>query len=136
MSANKTRRQLCIFLIYIEEMATYLHYVRSLDFFEKPDYDYLRKLFTGLLDRTGCMFDYEYDWIGKQLVSTIKLLVISWIFLCDQFWATVSFRIHVHLMAAICCEQLLLQTNFQMHFQTLPFGLRYFILSLFPNMYF
>lgn len=89
-------------------MATYLHYVRSLDFFDKPDYDYLRKLFTGLLDRTGDVFDYEYDWIGKQLVSTIKLLVIYWGFLCDQFWATVSFRIHVHLMAAICCEQLLL----------------------------
>ncbi|KAF3821487.1 hypothetical protein GH733_009529, partial [Mirounga leonina] len=51
-----------------EEMATYLRYVRRLDFFEKPDYDYLRKLFTDLFDRKGYMFDYEYDWIGKQLV--------------------------------------------------------------------
>uniref|UniRef100_A0A8C0A9C0 non-specific serine/threonine protein kinase n=1 Tax=Bos mutus grunniens TaxID=30521 RepID=A0A8C0A9C0_BOSMU len=50
------------------EMATYLRYVRRLDFFEKPDYDYLRKLFTDLFDRKGYMFDYEYDWIGKQLV--------------------------------------------------------------------
>lgn len=50
-------------------MATYLRYVRRLDFFEKPDYDYLRKLFTDLFDRKGYMFDYEYDWIGKQLVS-------------------------------------------------------------------
>ncbi|EMP34772.1 Casein kinase I isoform gamma-3 [Chelonia mydas] len=49
-------------------MATYLRYVRRLDFFEKPDYDYLRKLFTDLFDRKGYMFDYEYDWIGKQLV--------------------------------------------------------------------
>ncbi|XP_064901364.1 casein kinase I isoform X12 [Columba livia] len=50
-----------------EEMATYLRYVRRLDFFEKPDYDYLRKLFTDLLDQKGYVFDYEYDWIDKQL---------------------------------------------------------------------
>ena len=52
-----------------EEMATYLRYVRRLDFFEKPDYDYLRKLFTDLFDRNGYVFDYQYDWVGKTLVS-------------------------------------------------------------------
>ncbi|XP_030049415.1 casein kinase I isoform X7 [Microcaecilia unicolor] len=51
-----------------EEMAAYLRYVRRLDFFEKPDYDYLKKLLTDLFDRKGYMFDYEYDWTGKQLV--------------------------------------------------------------------
>lgn len=56
-------------------MATYLRYVRRLDFFEKPDYDYLRKLFTDLFDRKGYMFDYEYDWIGKQLVSTLWYII-------------------------------------------------------------
>uniref|UniRef100_I3JUZ8 non-specific serine/threonine protein kinase n=1 Tax=Oreochromis niloticus TaxID=8128 RepID=I3JUZ8_ORENI len=50
-----------------EEMATYLRYVRRLDFFEKPDYDYLRKLFTDLFDRNGYVFDYEYDWVGKSV---------------------------------------------------------------------
>ncbi|RXN34524.1 casein kinase I isoform X3 [Labeo rohita] len=53
-----------------EEMATYLRYVRRLDFFEKPDYDYLRKLFTDLFDRNGYVFDYEYDWVGKPLVMS------------------------------------------------------------------
>lgn len=56
--------------VYVtEEMATYLRYVRRLDFFEKPDYDYLRKLFTDLFDRNGYVFDYQYDWTGKPLVS-------------------------------------------------------------------
>lgn len=62
-----------LFLHTIEEMATYLRYVRRLDFFEKPDYDYLRKLFTDLFDRNGYVFDYEYDWVGKPLVSVCFL---------------------------------------------------------------
>lgn len=57
----------CVYVT--EEMATYLRYVRRLDFFEKPDYDYLRKLFTDLFDRNGYIFDYQYDWTGKTLVS-------------------------------------------------------------------
>lgn len=61
-----------------EEMATYLRYVRRLDFFEKPDYDYLRKLFTELFDRNGYVFDYEYDWVGKPLVSLHHLAFSSY----------------------------------------------------------
>lgn len=84
-------------------MATYLRYVRRLDFFEKPDYDYLRKLFTDLLDRKGYMFDYEYDWIDKQLVSTVKVLVICWgpCVISFEPMLILSFRMHVHLMTAI-----------------------------------
>lgn len=67
-------------------MATYLRYVRRLDFFEKPDYDYLRKLFTDLFDRNGYVFDYEYDWVGKPLVS------LTWL-ITDQFDATT--KLHV-----------------------------------------
>ena len=58
-----------ISIFFAEEMATYLRYVRHLDFFEKPDYDYLRKLFSDLYDRKGYPHDSEFDWTGKPLVS-------------------------------------------------------------------
>lgn len=59
-----------------DEMATYLRYVRHLDFFEQPDYDYLRKLFTDLYERMG--YGHvpapneipEFDWANKQLPLT------------------------------------------------------------------
>ncbi|TRY86408.1 hypothetical protein DNTS_025363 [Danionella cerebrum] len=54
-----------------EEMATYLRYVRRLDFFEKPDYEYLRTLFTELFDRKGFTFDYSYDWVGRQIPTPV-----------------------------------------------------------------
>uniref|UniRef100_A0A8C2LNL4 non-specific serine/threonine protein kinase n=1 Tax=Cricetulus griseus TaxID=10029 RepID=A0A8C2LNL4_CRIGR len=54
-----------------EEMATYLRYVRRLDFFEKPDYEYLRTLFTDLLERKGYTFDYAYDWVGRPIPNPV-----------------------------------------------------------------
>ncbi|XP_028971028.1 casein kinase I isoform X8 [Esox lucius] len=53
------------------EMATYLRYVRRLDFFEKPDYDYLRALFTELFERKGYTFDYSYDWDGRPIPTPV-----------------------------------------------------------------
>lgn len=50
-------------------MATYLRYVRRLDFFETPDYEYLRSLFTNLMDRRGMECDWDFDWCSRQLVS-------------------------------------------------------------------
>lgn len=59
-----------IFIFTIpEEMATYLRYVRRLDFFETPDYEYLRKLFQELFERRGYVDDGEFDWTGKTMVS-------------------------------------------------------------------
>lgn len=58
-------------------MATYLRYVRRLDFFEKPDYEYLRTLFTELFERKGYTFDYTYDWVGRQIVSKNLRLVLQ-----------------------------------------------------------
>lgn len=55
-----------------EEMAMYLRYVRRLDFFEKPDYSYLRKLFQDLFDRKGYENDGVFDWTGKELVCKLN----------------------------------------------------------------
>uniref|UniRef100_A0A287CSQ2 Casein kinase 1 gamma 1 n=2 Tax=Rodentia TaxID=9989 RepID=A0A287CSQ2_ICTTR len=51
--------------------ATYLRYVRRLDFFEKPDYEYLRTLFTDLFERKGYTFDYAYDWVGRPIPTPV-----------------------------------------------------------------
>lgn len=56
-----------------EEFATYLRYVRRLDFFETPDYKYLRKLFQDLYDRKGYV-DEEFDWSGREIVRTSVIL--------------------------------------------------------------
>lgn len=59
------------------EMATYLRYVRKLDFFETPDYEYLRSLFTGLFKDRGYTDDGEFDWSGKTMVSNYTLYSLS-----------------------------------------------------------
>jgi len=58
----------CLTLPFVDELGTYLRYVRRLDFFETPDYDYLRKLFIDLLARNGWESDWEFDWTGRQMV--------------------------------------------------------------------
>lgn len=68
----------CLFR-FSEEFATYLRYVRRLDFFERPDYNYLRKLFRDLFDRMGYIDDNEFDWTGKTMVS-VGILSSSFFF--------------------------------------------------------
>lgn len=46
-----------------QEFATYLNYTRSLGFEDKPDYQYLRKLFRELFIRMGYTMDFVYDWV-------------------------------------------------------------------------
>jgi casein kinase 1 len=49
------------------EFAVYLNYTRSLRFEDKPDYQYLRKLFRDLFTREGFQMDYVFDWTLKRL---------------------------------------------------------------------
>eukprot|EP00040_Diaphanoeca_grandis_P022103 m.118247 g.118247 ORF g.118247 m.118247 type:complete len:375 (+) comp28646_c0_seq1:451-1575(+) len=44
------------------EVATYLRYSRSLDFFQTPDYNYLRQLFWDVFEREKFKDDGVYDW--------------------------------------------------------------------------
>uniref|UniRef100_A0A0A9WGA3 non-specific serine/threonine protein kinase n=1 Tax=Lygus hesperus TaxID=30085 RepID=A0A0A9WGA3_LYGHE len=55
-----------------EEMATYLRYVRRLDFFETPDYEYLRKLFMDLYEKRGYADDTEFDWSDKTMSTPVS----------------------------------------------------------------
>jgi serine/threonine protein kinase len=48
------------------EFATYLNYTRSLGFEDKPDYQYLRKLFRDLFVRQGYTMDYNFDWTSMN----------------------------------------------------------------------
>lgn len=44
------------------EFPTYLTYCRRLDFIQRPDYSYLRKLFRTLFHNQGFTYDYVFDW--------------------------------------------------------------------------
>jgi len=57
-----------------EEWATYLRYVRQLDFFETPDYNYLHKLFMDVMERNSWKCDWIFDWTEKQLVRLQRYL--------------------------------------------------------------
>jgi len=46
-----------------EEFLLYLKYCHNLGFEEKPNYDYVRKLFKDLFFRKGYDYDYKYDWV-------------------------------------------------------------------------
>jgi hypothetical protein len=45
-----------------EEFIDFMSYCRDLKFEEKPDYNYLRRIFKNLFNREGYEYDYVYDW--------------------------------------------------------------------------
>jgi len=44
------------------EFSSYMNYTKSLRFEDKPDYNYLRKLFKELFIKMNYDLDYMYDW--------------------------------------------------------------------------
>lgn len=52
---------------YPEEFCIFLQYCRSLQFSEKPNYDFLRNLFRKLFEREGFVDDGIFDWTGMSL---------------------------------------------------------------------
>lgn len=49
-------------LFYIAEFRSYFEHVRSLRFDDRPDYDYLKRLFRELFFRKGFSYDNMFDW--------------------------------------------------------------------------
>jgi hypothetical protein len=44
------------------EFLAYFSHCRDLAFDERPDYQYLRGLFKGLMERSGWQYDFAFDW--------------------------------------------------------------------------
>lgn len=84
-----------------EELAVYLRYVRKLDFFETPDYDYLRRLFSDLMEKMSYKCDWQFDWIGRQMVSSclccFNFIVDMWV-----SYYTCSLLLVDKVQAALC----------------------------------
>jgi len=55
-----------------DEVASYVRYVRRLDFFETPDYQYLVKLFTDLMCKNSWQCDWDFDWVERQAVCIAR----------------------------------------------------------------
>lgn len=55
------------------EFATYLNYCRALRFEDKPDYNYLRRLFRELFHRKNYKNDYIFDWTVRHAAEAGKV---------------------------------------------------------------
>ncbi|RWS22671.1 Casein kinase I-like isoform gamma-1 [Leptotrombidium deliense] len=71
MKANTTLETLCKGLP--SEFIKFLTYSRKLDFFERPDYDYLKNMFVNLMKKLGFTRDFEYDWSMKLKNGEINI---------------------------------------------------------------
>lgn len=51
-----------IWFHFLAEFAAYFEHIRSLRFEDRPDYDYLKRLFRELFFRKGFSYDNVFDW--------------------------------------------------------------------------
>lgn len=49
-----------------DEFVAYVSYTRSLDFKDKPDYAYLRRLFRQAFLARGLQYDNVFDWTARR----------------------------------------------------------------------
>lgn len=57
---NTTPEELC--KDFPKEFEEYIKYTRKLEYEQDPNYEYLKGLFTQVLNELGCEMDYYYDW--------------------------------------------------------------------------
>ncbi|ESN96586.1 hypothetical protein HELRODRAFT_67628 [Helobdella robusta] len=67
---------------YPEEFATYLRYTRQLDFFEAPNYEYMRNLFADLMTSSGWTMDWHFDWESRFNVSCFSIQIPTYTNTC------------------------------------------------------
>lgn len=53
-----------------KEFAAYFDHVRSLQFADKPRYDYLRRILRNLFVREGFKYDHVFDWTIQRYAMT------------------------------------------------------------------
>jgi len=59
------------------EFITYLEYVKGLNFADKPDYEYLIKLFLRCASKNNIKLDDQYDWdiiSKKEIIPAVKII--------------------------------------------------------------
>lgn len=56
-----------------KEFLEYLNDVKSLEFDEEPHYAQYRKIFRDLFIKMGFIYDYDFDWTGKEYANPINI---------------------------------------------------------------
>ncbi|KAF8392443.1 hypothetical protein HHK36_022785 [Tetracentron sinense] len=89
---------------YPSEFISYFHHCRSLQFDDKPDYSYLKRLFQDLFIREGYQFDYVFDWTMRypQIGASSRARVSACILLDVDFYPSMSIS---YSLSSVCFQQ-------------------------------